>query len=119
MSNPIAWTDVTNVCNGDPIITNFNTAGTVAILATINTMLDVSMFDGESGPRTKLARCFLAAHIAASSALGMGGPLMAEADGRLSRQYAVPRVDDDLRRTSYGAMYAMLIGPQAHGPRLL
>lgn len=120
MSSPIVWADVTGVANGNAVIASFNSVGQTAILALVNGMLNVAMFDGEDGPRTHLARCFMAAHIAASSNTGdAGGAVIMESEGGVTRQYSMPPVGDDLRRTSYGAMYMMLIGPQAHGPVLL
>lgn len=88
------------------------------ILAVVNTQLDVTMFDGESGPITKLARCALAAHYGALGYMGSGGQVVAESEGGLSRAYAMPAVGD-LYSTSYGKLYRSLISSKAHGPRLL
>lgn len=120
MASPIAWTDVTAVGNNDPVLINYPAAGQTAVLAYVNSVLDVNMFDGEAGARTKLARCFLAAHIAACSALGdAGGPVASESEGGVSRSYAVYLTANIYLSTTWGKMYWMMIGPQAFGPRLL
>jgi hypothetical protein len=117
---PIVWTDVTTLpgATGDGLGAVDPVAQT-AILAVVNKYLDVSSFDGESGPDTHLARCFMAAHICAMGKLGVGGPVTGESDGRRSRQYAMPSTRSELMRTSYGAAVVMLMGAAVRGPHVL
>src|SRR4029077_450934 len=115
----IAWSDVTAAASNDPLIVGFAAGGQTIWLNVANTALDVSMFDGEDGSMTKAARCMFCAHFAALGRLGMAGPLTAESDGRMSRQYAIPNTRSEYMTTSYGRAYWQLIGAQAHGPRLL
>lgn len=119
----ILWSDVLAVPGaiGDGMA-QVPALGQTMILAVVNSTkrLDVDMFDGEDGPITKLARCFLALHMAARGKVGAGGALIGEADGRLSRQYAMPTMTrSSLTSTSYGTAFWELIGPKAFGPRLL
>lgn len=119
MASPIAWSDVLSLPGANVEMVNVPAGGQTIILNVVNSILDVSMFDGEDGPITKAARCYLAAHFAALGKLGTGGPLTAEGDGRLSRSYAVPNGRSEYMVTSYGRAYWQLIGSKAHGPRLL
>lgn len=115
----IAWSDVTSLPGASVELANVPAGGQTIIVDVVNSMLDVSMFDGEGGPITKAARCYLAAHFAALGLLGSGGPLTGETDGRFSRQYAMPTGRSEYMTTSYGRAYWSLIGAKAHGPRLL
>lgn len=117
---PIAWTDVIALPGalGDgmglvPVL------GQTMILTAVNKLFDVTMFDGEEGPNTKLARVFMACHLAALGKLGTGGPMIGESDGRLSRQYAMPSTRSEWFRTSYGAAAWTLASPRARAPGLL
>ena len=119
----ILWSDVMAVPGaiGDGFA-SVPALGQTMILAVVNSAkrLDVDMFDGEDGPITKLARCFLACHMAAKGKIGAGGALVGESDGRLARQYAMPAMTrSTLLTTSYGQAFWELIGPKAFGPRLL
>lgn len=64
------------------------------ILAYVNTALRVSVFGGEDSPKLKLARIYLAAHLAtmgrqAGSGGGLaGGEITSESVGSISRSYA-------------------------------
>jgi hypothetical protein len=61
------------------------------ILAYVNVALDVSLFGGESGPKLRLARIYLAAHfgkLSSQGGVGIAGPVIAESAGGLSRSYA-------------------------------
>ncbi len=114
----ITWADVTAVAGE---LANFATAGQTALLSVVNSasMIDVSAFDGEDGPLTKVARSYLAAHLAASSRNGTGGALISESAGGLSRSFAAPSTRSQYFTTSYGQMYLMLASPACHGPALL
>jgi hypothetical protein len=115
----IVWNDVTSLPGANVEMTNIPVGGQTIILDVVNSILDVSKFDGEDGPITKAARCYLAAHFAALGKLGTSGPLTGESDGRMSRQYAALPGRSELMTTSYGRAYTSLIGSQAFGPRLL
>lgn len=120
MSSPIAWSDVTSLPGAlNDGLGAVPVGGQTMILNFVNNKLDVNMFDGEDGFQTKLGRCLLAAHLAALSKLGTGGPLTQESAGGLMRAYAVPQVMATLDATSYGKAYRSVIGSQAYGPRLL
>lgn len=93
--------------------------GQTAILACVNAFFDVAMFDGESGPNTRLARCFMVGHFVSLDRLGAGGPLIGESDGRLSRQYAMPATKSEWLSTSYGRAAWMLASPRARAPGVL
>ncbi len=86
-----------------------------AILAHVNTVLDVSLFGGEDGPTTRLLRIFMAAHMATTTATeeagAVAGPVASESAGGISRSYAnlsTPS-DDDLKTTSFGRAYLSLV----------
>jgi hypothetical protein len=111
----IVWTDVTAAA---PQLTTVSATTQADILAFVNAALNLVVFDGESGPRTRLARINLAAHFAELERLGAGGPVIAESDGRLSRQYAMPPSRSEFLTTSYGRAFWLLISPAAFGPRL-
>lgn len=111
----IVWSDVTAAA---PQLTTVSATTQTDILAYVNAALNLDMFDGETGPRTRLARINLAAHFAELERLGAGGPVIAESDGRLSRQYAMPTARSELMTTSYGRAFWSLIGAAAFGPRL-
>jgi hypothetical protein len=114
---PIAWSDVVAAA---PELVSTNPTTQADVVNYVNSILDVSMFDGESGFVTRLARISLAAHVAAMLKLGTGGPLISESDGKWSRGYAIPMsLRSEYMITSYGRTFWSLIGPQAHGPRLL
>ena len=115
----IVWADVISTPTA---AAEFSATGAQAqsdVLAYVNSVLDVNQFDGEGGPTTRLARISLARHWLAMDKLGTGGPLTGEGDGRLTRQYAAPSMRSEYMMTSYGRAFWSLIGPQAHGPRLL
>jgi Protein of unknown function (DUF4054) len=115
----IAWSDVAAATDNDPIITAFASGGQTLILAVVNKALNVSLYDGEDGDITKLARCFLAAHMAASAKLGVTGAVTSESEGGISRSYAVPTGKSAYFTTSYGRLFWQLVPPAACGPRLL
>lgn len=116
----IAWSDVLALPGASVEMAGVSAGAQTMFLGVVNTQLDVTMFDGESGAITKLARCALAAHYGALSLLGSGGSIVGESEGGLSRQYAMPSAYlGPLYATSYGRLYSALISSKAHGPRLL
>jgi hypothetical protein len=121
MSSPIAWSDVLNLPGAaNDGLANVPVSGQTMILSVVNSaiFLDTSLFDGEDGPITKLARCAIAAHMAALGKLGSGGALGAESDGRLSRTYAFPP-KGTYGLTMYGQLFASLVGSGGYGGYVL
>lgn len=104
----IAWNpDVIAVA---PELSTAAVAAQIAILAHVNTDLDVSMFDGEGGPMTRLARMYLAAHFGTQIGAGASaGAVVSESAGGLSRSYAsVASSESSLGSTAYGRLYLSL-----------
>lgn len=118
----IVWTDVTAFA---PQLTTVDAGAQTDILAHVNALLDVDQFDGESGPTTRLARIYLAAHVAASvqqGASGSAGPVTSEKVGDLARSYGFSGFlsFSALEGTAYGRLYKMLLSTSnARGPRVL
>lgn len=96
------------------------------ILAWVNAGFS-TVFDGEDGPKTKLARIYVAAHFAASPGAGEqrpGGAVTAESRGGLARSYAPPPTGADAYEgtwgdTQWGRRYLqLLLGSKARWPRV-
>lgn len=66
----ITWADVTAF---EPLAAGVALAAQTAILAYVNTHTNVNAFDGEEGADTRLARIYLAAHLALGAVPGTGG----------------------------------------------
>lgn len=83
------------------------------ILAHVNSDLDSSMFDGEDGPTYRLARIWLAAHLAVNGATSSGaavGPITSESVGGMSRSYGTFNTTDAAAATTtYGRLYLSLV----------
>lgn len=118
----IAWS---NVVDFAPELSGIDADAQTDILAYVNDELDVALFDGESGPKTKLARIYLAAHVATGtltgSSGGAAGPVTAEAEGGLSRSYGSmsAALSDPamLALTPYGLRFLGLVNTSAaRGP---
>lgn len=119
----ITWTDVVDVA---PALSTVDADAQTMILAYVNAELDVVMFGGEAAPKTKLARVYLAAHLGTLSRPGASataaGPVVSESAGGLSRSYAnmvSSTSSAGLERTTFGTMYAFLVGTSlARAPRV-
>lgn len=118
MASPIIWTDVTNVASELTTAVGLQ----AVILAHVNGKgLDPAVFDGEDGTDTKLARSLLGAHMATMFAEqtefgSTAGPISAETEGGISRQYAVlARAGVELDRTAYGRWLEVMIRVNACG----
>lgn len=111
----ITWADVVALA---PELSTINTTTQTDILAFTNAVLDVTKFDLEAGPTTRLARIYLAAHFGTLSKLGAAGPLIGESAGGLSRSYAMPIGKSQFLTTSYGRAFYQLIRPIARGPQV-
>lgn len=109
----ITWSDVTNKAAE---LADVAVDAQTDYLALANTFLNVSMLDGEDGPRTKLARIYLAAHFATLDRLrgtSIAGPVVSESRGGLSRSYAnltqMSLASGLFGQTTYGQNYATLV----------
>jgi len=112
----ITWPDVTAAA---PELATTAAQTQTDVLAFVIVALNVALYDGETGPRTRLARIYLAAHLATLPRLGAGGPLVSESVESLSRSYAAPMSKSKLATTSYGAAFLALSPPAARGPQVL
>lgn len=107
----ITWAHVTDHAPG---LSSVAVAAQNDILAWANDHLSVDEFDGEDGPKTKLARVYLAAHAGTLSLLGASGasgPVTAEAAGGLSRSYGGAlgaAAASDYGTTVWGQMFVAL-----------
>ncbi len=106
----IDWTDVTDhVSSLSTISVNAQTD----ILAYVNAHFDVDVLDGETGPTTKLARVYLASHLATlGKSVGSGagvGPVTSEKGGRLARSYAALSATGALTDTAYGRLLKQVL----------
>lgn len=91
------------------------------ILAHVNTTLCVTEFDGEDGPKTRLARIYLAAHFGSfavpgdGGAGGVSGPVKKDKVGEIEVDYAdafagTGSGDSSMyRSTSYGRSYLAIV----------
>jgi hypothetical protein len=93
----ITWT---NVLEFAPELSDVTTNARVDILALVNDLLPVGEWDGESGPKTKMARIYLAAHFGATSLFG-GRVVLGETTGAWQQH-------GDLGSTLYGRMFKTL-----------
>lgn len=110
---PITWTNVTDHAAE---LASVAVDAQTDYLALANTFLNVGMFDGEDGPRTKMARIYLAAHFATLDRLrgtSIAGPVVSESRGGLSRSYAnltqMSLASGLFGQTTYGQNYATLV----------
>lgn len=118
----ITWSDVVTLA---PELSTYPVAAQDFILDFVNNTLNVNVIDGEDGPRTKLVRIFLAAHIATMlirANNNQTGAVTQESLGPQSTSYAQMSgvLSDRLNSTQYGIMYLKLINTSsARGPRVL
>ncbi len=107
----IAWSDVIELA---PELSTVSAGAQSTILAYANDALSVAAFGGETSPKLKLARVYLAAHVGTLSSQGgnpSAGPVTAESADNISRSYAARTVANpsDWDATSYGQLYAALV----------
>lgn len=112
----IIWADVTAIA---PELSTVSDDAQDSILAHVNTALAVDIFGGESAPKTRLARIYLAAHLGSASrtgssgASGAAGPVVSESAGGLSRSYAnltSASGTGGLSSSTYGQLFEALVG---------
>lgn len=112
----ISWS---NVVAHAPELSVVSSSAKTDILAYVNESLAVELFDGEDGPKTKLARIYLAAHLGAGVAVSGGatavGAVTSESAGGLARSYGQALVVDvaSFGSTSYGQAYLQLVRSSA------
>jgi hypothetical protein len=118
----ITWSDVTAVA---PELSSVSAGAQTIYLAHANDALDPDEIDGETGPDTKLARIYLAAHaatLASNAAAGASGPLTGRSAGGLSETFSAgaPSLAASYGATAYGqALAALLRMHTAAMPRVL
>lgn len=87
----IVWADVTGMFPSDGVLAAIPVAAQTNILAHVNGELSANFFGGESAPKTKLARIYLAAHMAVTGGAGSAitvGPLVSEKLGPLEQTFS-------------------------------
>ncbi len=119
----IIWSDVEAVA---PELSTVDSNAQSMILAYVNDALSVSAFGGETSPKLRLARIYLAAHVGTLSSHGgnpTAGPVTAESADNISRSYATRAIANpsDWDATSYGQLYMALArtsGARLYSPRI-
>lgn len=106
----IVWSDVEAHA---PALSTVASGAQTDILAHVNTILNVSLFGGESAAKLKLARIYLAAHSGTLSLLGASGasgPVTKDKAGGLERSYATasPTLGTDYSTTIWGQLFIQL-----------
>lgn len=109
----IAWPDVTTAFPNEAALAAVPVPLQAPILERVN-KLSANFFGGADSARFKLARLYLAAHMALTTVPGnaAAGPVTAEAIDDLSRQYAV-MVTGSHGATGYGQAFDELLRSSA------
>lgn len=102
----ITWADVVKVA---PKLSTMTTDQQTLFLSMAETTLNATEF----GDKYDMGCIYFVAHLATvtqNGANGPGGPISAEATGRVSRSYAVPAAGDDFWSTTmFGRTYQMIV----------
>lgn len=116
----LTWADVVSIAS---TLSTVDTLQQELLLAVVNKSF-AQVFDGEDGPKTKLARIYYAAHMASLPGAGEqrpGGAVVSQSRGGLSQSYAPPNTsagDPMWSSTQWGArLELMLAGSRAVWPR--
>lgn len=111
----IIWTDVVALA---PELSGVAAGAQTDILAYVNTAHSVVNWGGETSPRLRLARIYLAAHFASSGALGnAGGSVTSKSEGEVSVSFGNATSADALAATAYGRLYGQILRTSgARGP---
>lgn len=114
----IIWSDVTAFA---PELAAVAAGAQTDLLAYVNgDGVAVDVFGGEDSPTTRLARIYLAAHVATVGRFGAGaGPLTSHSAGGLSRSFAQFSGGGLIGTTGYGRLFLQLARPGAVGPMVL
>jgi hypothetical protein len=106
----IAWTDVLGVASE---LTTTPVPVQDALLAMVNAELSSKFFGGDDSARFKLARIYLAAHMASAPGLAgvnYAGPINSEEEGGAKRSYeAIGPAARSHGSTMYGQMFDELV----------
>ncbi len=109
----IVWADVTGIAAE---LATVPVLAQTDLLAYVNTALAVGVFGGETSPKLRLARIYLAAHLATLLTTGgvkSAGPVTSETVGAdsISRSYGGSGSDSrsEWELTAYGRQYASLV----------
>lgn len=103
----IVWDDVVNHAAE---LSGVNGDAQDDILAHVNTTLNVAVFGGEGSAKLKLARIYLAAHMATLQILGgSSGDIQSESVGGVSYTYGGSTSTSEFNATSYGKQYTALV----------
>lgn len=110
----ITWANVSAIVPSMALVTNVTAQD--AFLRFANETVQVGKLDGEEGIKTLLARCFIAAHfgyywINNGDGDTIAGPVIGEATGDVSRQYAMLSNLQayPFSTTSYGQQYEQIV----------
>lgn len=117
----ISWNDVVEGAPS-PELATFAPGAQIVLLDFVNTKLVVTGFDGEDGVKTRLARIYLAAHMATMlKRKGAAGARSSQSAGGVSESFSIPNMPwlGLYAQTSYGQLYAMIAGSSAHRAGLL
>lgn len=113
----IIWTDVVALA---PELSGVAAGAQTDILAYVNTAHSVVNWGGETSPRLRLARIYLAAHFASSGTLGnAGGSVTSKSEGEVSVSFGGygGTSADALAATAYGRLYGQILRTSgARGP---
>lgn len=109
----IAWSDVMAHAPGDTALAGYtNATGQADLLDYVNNTTNVALLDSETGYKTRLARIYMAAHLATMELRrGASGMLSGTTAGPLSRRYEYLQgmTRSELSLTSYGLNYLAII----------
>jgi hypothetical protein len=109
----ITWSDVTGMFPTDVVLVGLSVPAQNFILARVN-KLSAAYFGGVNDPKYALARIYLAAHFGLLPGLtghGVAGPVTAESEGGVARQYAVIGLNayGQHSSTGYGQLFDELV----------
>lgn len=104
----IAWSDVVAFAAS---LSSTPASQQLDVLEFVNRWIAPESFGGEESHTLRMARIYLAAHLATATAgnSGVTGAVTSESIGGMSRSYAVLAADSGLDKTSYGGVYKNLI----------
>lgn len=109
----IVWSDVLAHAPNDASLQGYaSVTGQTDLLDFVNNTTNVSLLDTETGYKTRLARIYMAAHLATMELRrGAAGMLSGTTAGPLSRQYMLLQgmTKSELSLTSYGCNYLAII----------
>ncbi len=111
----ITWQNV--VDEAVELTTGVSAGAQLALLDYANTKIVTSGLDGEAGRKSFLARVFWVAHTATLlKRRGQAGARTSQSAGGVSESFQLPQMTTlgPYSQTSYGILYAAIIGASAH-----